>query len=207
MHVNNPLLHAGLLGDIMFTKKILLGSAIASLIAVSALAQSWPNLPIVGGASYCSSTVNGACVNTVPAGPTAVTGNETSPADTNLSGGSAQPQTVKMSMRALNAAPVTYNLCAGAACGSVTVGNNSGGVLFDYSTTIDSATVVTPLSPMDGQRFVIAANFTITSLTVTANTGTTLSVTTPTVLTASTTVPQGYEYMYVASTTKWYRIR
>ena len=47
----------------------------------------------------------------------------------------------------------------------------------------------------------------IASLTVTANTGSTLSVTTPTVLTASTTVPQGYQFMYVASTTKWYRIR
>lgn len=182
--------------------------AAATLLSVSAFAQTTfvPNFPIVGGSSYCSSTVNGTCVNTVPAGPTAVTGNEFVPADTSLTQG-ANPSSVKMSMRALNAAPVTYNLCAAAACGSVTVGNNSGGILFDYSTTIDSATVVTPLSPMDGQRFVIASPYTITSLTVTANTGSTLAVTTPTVLTASTTVPQGYEFMYVSSTAKWYKVR
>lgn len=171
-----------------------------------ATAQTWYNYPLIGGASFCSSYVNATCVNTVPAGPTSMTGSETIPGDTNLSGGQT-PQSVKFSMRALNAAPITYNLCAAAACGSVTVGNNSGGVLLAYSTTIDSATVVTPLAPMDGQRFAIAADHTISSLTVTANTGTTLSVTTPTVLTASTTVPQGYEYMYVASTLKWYRIR
>lgn len=183
-------------------------AAIALTIISSAVlaAGLFLGYPIVGGASYCSTTVNATCTNTVPAGPTAVTGNELVPADTELAAG-RNPQTVLLSMRALNAAPVTYNLCAGAACGSVTVANNSGGILFDYSTTIDSATVVTPLSPMDGQRFVIASPYTITSLTVTANTGSTLSVTTPTVLTASTTVPQGYEFMYVASTAKWYKVR
>lgn len=172
-----------------------------------AVAGIWNNsFPIVGGAAYSCGSVNAVSNCTVSAGPTAVTGNELVPADTGLTGG-RNPQTVVMSMRALNAAPVTYNLCAGAACGSVTVGNNSGGIQFDYSTTIDSATVVTPLAPMDGQRFVISSPYTITSLTVTANTGSTLAVTTPTVLTASTTVSQGYEFMYVSSTAKWYKVR
>lgn len=189
------------------TKKLLAG--FVGLIALSSVALglgNWFGLPIIGGASYCSTTVNSSCTNTVPAGPTAVTGSELIPADTQLSGGRS-PQTAYLSMRALNAAPVTYNLCAAAACGSFTIDNNSGGILLSYSTTIDSATVVTPLAPMDGQRFIIAADHTVTSLTVTANTGSSLSVTTPTVLTASTTAPQGYEFMYVASTTKWYRTR
>lgn len=189
---------------------LVLAAATASLAFGAGL---WPDFPSVGGASRCAgSSVAGVpgttaqCTSTVPAGPTAVTGNEMVPADTGLASGQA-PQTVLLSMRALNAAPISYNLCAAAACGSFTVGNNSGGVLLAYTTTIDSATVVTPAAPMDGQRFSISADHTITSLTVTANTGSSLSVTTPTVLTASTTAPQGYEYMYVASTTKWYRIR
>ena len=188
-------------------KKILviLAVSIAALGGAYA-AGMFSGLPIVGSSSYCNSYTNNVCSQTIAAGPTATTGNELIPADTQLSQGRT-PQTVYMSMRALNAAPVTYNLCAAAACGSVTVGNNAGGILFDYSTTIDSATVVTPLAPMDGQRFVIASPFTITSLTVTANTGSTLAVTTPTVLTASTTVSQGYEFMYVASTAKWYKVR
>lgn len=176
------------------------------MIAGAAVAGMWNNFPIVGGASYCITTINAVCSQTAPAGPTAVTGNETIPGDTNLSGGRA-PQTVVFSMRSLNAAPITFVTCAAAACGSNTIADNAGGIMLAYSTTIDSATVVTPLTPMDGMRFSIAADHTVTSLTVTANTGTTLSVTTPTVLTASTTVPQGYEYMYVASTTKWYRVR
>lgn len=189
------------------TKKLLASVAGLALISGAVFAAgNFFGLPIIGGASYCSTLVNAACTNTVPAGPTAVTGDELVPADTQLSQGRS-PQTAYLSMRALNAAPVTYNLCAAAACGSVTVANNSGGILFDYSTTIDSATVVTPLSPMDGQQFVIASPYTITSLTVTANTGTTLAVTTPTVLTASTTAPQGYAFKYVASTAKWYKMR
>lgn len=187
-----------------------------SLLATTAIgAGLFNDYPIVGGAAYCTSFVmnplTGAATTTcngptVPLGPTAVTGSELVPADTGLSGGRA-PQTVLMSMRALNAAPITYNLCAAAACGSITVGNNSGGVLLDYSTTIDSATIITPLAPMDGQRFKVSSPYTVTTFAVTANTGSTLAVTTPTVLTASTTVPQGYEFMYVSSTAKWYKLQ
>lgn len=188
----------------------LVAVALASAISLAYAAGYFPGFPIVGGASYCAGystgTAGQVCVTTAPAGPTATTGNELIPADTQLSQGQA-PQTVYLPLRALRAAPLTYTLCAAAACGSVTVGNNSGGILFDYSTTIDSATVVTPASPMDGQRFEIAAPYTITSLTVTANTGQTLAVTTPTVLTASTTVSQGYAFQYVASTAKWYKVR
>lgn len=188
-------------------------SLLATTLAYAA--GFFPGFPITGGAAYCTSylmnPITGAATTTCNgpqtlAGPTVPTGDELIPADTQLSGG-RPPQSVFMSMRSLNAAPVAYNLCAAAACGSVTVANNSGGVLFDYSTTIDSATVVTPLSPMDKQRFIIASPYTISSLTVTANTGSTLAVTTPTVLTASTTVSQGYEFQYVSSTAKWYKIR
>lgn len=191
-------------------RTLLVAGFCAAMFATVAYAQGlFPTLPIVGGSSFCGGFATGTsgqvCTTTVPAGPTATTGDETIPADTNLASGRA-PQSVAMSMRALNAAPITYNLCAAAACGTVTIGNNSGGVLFDYTTTITSATVNLPVSPMDGQRVTIASPYTITTLAVVAGAGTSLAVTTPTVLTASTTVPQGYEFMYVASTTKWYKV-
>lgn len=189
-----------------FGKRISL-AIFALLVTGFAMAGMYnTTFPIIGGSSYCGSTVNATCVTTIVAGPTAVTGSELVLADTGLASGQ-NPQTALLSMRALQAAPITYYLCTAAACGSNTIGNNSGGILLDYTTTITSATVVTPASPMDGQRFKIASPYTITSLTVTANTGQTLSVTTPTVLTASTTTPQGYEFTYVSSTAKWYRVQ
>ena len=194
-------------------KRIYLPVIAAGLILGSLAAYAegiFPDYPTVGEASRCTATSTGptgqVCTTTVPAGPTAVTGLEKIPADTKIAGGS-QPQTVLMSMRALNAAPLTYTLCTSATCGTFVLGNNSGGILFDYTTTITSATVQAPPAPMDGQQVTIAATYTISTLAFTANTGQTLSVTTPTVLTASTTVPQGYSFQYVASTKKWYRIR
>lgn len=185
-----------------------LAVAITSLVAVAA--GYFPNFPIVGGASYCGGYSTGTsgqvCTTTVPAGPTAIPPGTLIPADTSLSQGQA-PQTVSLPLRAIRAAPVTFNKCAAAACGTITLASNSGGVMLAYSTTIDSATVVLPDDPMDGQQAVIGASNTVTSLTVTAPSGTSLAVTTPTVLTASTTVPQGYRYMYDASTTKWYRLQ
>lgn len=74
--------------------------ALVAIACSAAIAQQWAGFPILGGASYCSSTVNGVCVNTVPAGPTAVTGLETVPVDTNAAGGQ-NPQTVKIPLSAL----------------------------------------------------------------------------------------------------------
>lgn len=93
--------------------KTRLGMAAAFLAVAGTLALAagnWSTLPVVGGASFCASTVTGAgglggitgqgqastgsiCGQTVPAGPPALTGSETFPADTNLAG-SAPPQTV-----------------------------------------------------------------------------------------------------------------
>src|SRR4051812_28265205 len=81
-------------------KKFALISALVMLPA-ALLAQSWPNLPIIGAPSYSCGSVNAVSNCTVPAGP-AITGNETVPVDTNLSNG-AQPQTAKISLPALGA--------------------------------------------------------------------------------------------------------
>lgn len=42
-----------------------------------------PDMPIIGGASYCVSTVNTVCTQTIPAGPPSISGLETLPIDLN----------------------------------------------------------------------------------------------------------------------------
>lgn len=182
--------------------------ALASVVvATVATAGLWNNFPQVGSARYCITTVNGVCQQYVPAGPSIVNGNETIPADTNLSGG-IMPQTVKLSLMSLNAAPITFtDITPGSASYTYTLANNSGGMVFESSVTISSVTINAPAAPIDGQQVIIGSNRTITSLAFVANTGQTLSVTTPTVLTASTTAPQGYKFIYRSSTAKWTRLQ
>lgn len=73
---------------------------VAGLLVASSIAWAagyFPNFPLVGGASYCSSFATGVggqvCTSTVPAGPTLLTGNELIPADTALTQG-LNPATV-----------------------------------------------------------------------------------------------------------------
>jgi hypothetical protein len=72
------------------------------LFITSANAQEWPNLPIVGGQAYSCGQNNGVSDCTVPAGPPSITGIETIPLDTNLSGGET-PQTAKVTINTLAA--------------------------------------------------------------------------------------------------------
>lgn len=189
-------------------RKLLLGSVAAlGVVGASAVAQMWLPFPIVGGSSFCSSTVNNTCVNTVPAGPTVITGNETIPGDTNLSSGQS-PQTVKFSMASLNLLPVSYqSITAGSAYYTYTFPNTVGTVIFTASGTISDERVTAPPNPVDGQLVNISSTNTITSFQFIANTGQTLAVSTPTALTASTTAPQGYSWRYRASDAKWYRVQ
>jgi hypothetical protein len=103
------------------TRKGLIAVGLLAAISTATItgviaAGNWSTLPVVGGASYCASTVSGVnlpssqgpfgvvpgstqgsgsqgiCGQTVPAGPTGVTGVEMIPADTGLAN-SASPQT------------------------------------------------------------------------------------------------------------------
>ena len=192
--------------------KLKMGIAAFALVAGAAIALgqgqgAFPNYPIVGGAAYCSSLNNGVCTNTVAAGPTAVTGNESIPANTNLANGSS-PQNVLMSMRALNAGPADYQaITNGSAFYTYTFGNNTRKVIFVASGAISDERVTAPPAPMDGQEVSVDSVTTITVLAFIANSGQSLAATTPTVLTASTTAPQGYTWRYRASNTTWYRVQ
>lgn len=174
------------------------------LVAVATIAAA--GIAYAAGQYDSFPTVGGAARGSIPAGPSNVTGLETVPADTNLAGGAA-PQTVTVPLRTLGAGPIFYNLCTNVVCPSpVQIPNGANGVMLDFASTITSATINLPLNPVDGQRVSISSPVTVTSLTIVPGAGTTLAATTPTILTASTTVPQGYEYLFVASTAKWYRI-
>lgn len=178
-----------------------------SLFAGVAIAQLYGNFPKVGGAAYCITYVNAVCQQTVPAGPTIVTGSETIAADTNLASG-RMPQTVKMGLASLNALPVAFEaITNGSAYYTYTFGNSTGGLVFVAANTISDARVTAPPAPIDGQQVYISSSHTITAFQFIANTGQTLAVTTPTVLTASATVPQGYKFVYRSSDAKWYKLQ
>ena len=79
----------------MTKTKIGLGAVGAlALSSVAAVAAGlFPGFPIVGNSGYCASFVNGVCVQTIPAGPSGLSGSELMPADTGLPNGQ-NPQTV-----------------------------------------------------------------------------------------------------------------
>lgn len=183
-----------------------LGLGLAALVTSAAIGWSaglFQGLPVVGGASYCGTTVNAVCTQTIPAGPTTLTGVEKVPADTQLSGGRS-PQSVYVPTALLMNNGTS--LQTGVAI-TYTVADGISNVVLSHTTTIDSAAITAPANPIDGTRVRIGATNTVTAFSFVANTGQTLAVTTPTVLTASTTVPAGYEFIYVASTAKWYRLQ
>ena len=175
-----------------------LASAFAlTLMGSAALAQQWPNVPIVDGGSYCSSTTNAVCTNTVPAGP-ALTGNETIPADTNLANG-AQPQTVKIDVQTLGGGklvvttPVTGD--------TITVDAQTRQLIVTPAGTIAALTINLPAasaSMLNGQRIGICGTQIVTTLTSGAGTGNTFSTTAPTAMLVPvvTGAASCFEYIY-----------
>lgn len=204
---------------------------LSSLVAVGALATGlitsaygagyFPGFPIVSGAAYCqgnsnysvSVTVPGtvptpnACVDNVPAGPSVVTGNELIPADTQLANGVA-PQTVYLSMASLNALPAAFPQFSNATSSNTfTVSANVGSVILSATTGLLSSTTMTfPANPVDGQRLNVSSTGTITTFAVSANLGQT-SFNNPTILTVSTTTAYGYEWIFHAANSSWYRLQ
>lgn len=188
----------------MLKRLLLAGFAIALTASAVAIAQQWPNIPIVGGASYCASTVNAVCVSTIPAGP-ALTGDETIPADTNVVG--SGPATVKIDVNTLGAGPYQYNAPLTGA--SLTLTAKQRRLILEPAGTIAALTVTFPAATalQDNQLMGICSTQTVTALTLTAGAGTTIT-SNPTILTLSTTTAYCYEFVYrqlTSSTGTWYR--
>lgn len=186
-------------------KKVLLSAvALIAVAGVSALAQFWPNFPILGGASYCQSTVNSVCVSTIPAGP-AMTGLETIPADTNAANG-ANPQTVKIGVASLGAGVLTYNVPLTGA--TITLTSVTRQLIVEPAGTIAALTIVTPAATtlVDGQRLGVCGTQIVTTLTMTAGTGTTLSnAPTAMLVPVATGAASCFEFIYRQANTTWYR--
>lgn len=188
--------------------------ALIGLLALAGASFSqqgaFPNYPIVGASSYCSSYTNGVCTNTVPAGPTVLTGNEQIPANTELANGQS-PQNVLITPASLGANPVTFVTVANTGNPSaISSSNLSGGVVFVGTVTITQANITLPSSPINGQQFVLSSNRTITTLVVTAASGDAIaSNTNPTILTASTTISNGYRFIcrLVSGVCTWSRLQ
>lgn len=190
-------------------RKIFVVAGLAACLSAPAVAALWPNLPLVGGASYCASTSTGpsgqTCTLTVPAGPPSLQGLETVPMDTNYASGRA-PQTVKAGLASFNALPISYVTGSTTVANTVTATNVMGGVVIVGSGALSPATINLPPAPIDGQQFAVSSTQTIASLTVAATSPQTIS-NNPTALTVSTTGAYGYRFLYRASNTTWYRLQ
>lgn len=180
----------------------------ASVGLVFAQGGAFPNYPIQGGAAYCSSTTNNVCTNTVPAGPTTVTGHEMLPADTGNSSG-AGPANVLFPAQILGTLPITWVNVTTSAPTPVSASNIQGGIFYIISAgAITSAQITLPINAYDQQQFLLSANHTITTLTVTAPAGDTMGASAaPTVLTATTTAAFGYKWIYHKATKVWQRFQ
>jgi hypothetical protein len=179
---------------------------VIGIVSISAMAQMWPNAPVVGGAAYCSSSVNAACVNTVAAGP-ALTGNETIPADTNASQGQ-MPQTVKLSQQNLGIGPYQYSAPLNGVAVSVTP--QARRLILEPAGTLAALTVL--LQPatalVDNQTFSLCTTQIVTAFTMTAGVGTTLNGAPTALLVPVTTGGAScVGWVYRLANTTWYRIQ
>jgi hypothetical protein len=197
--------------------KALRGAAVAAVAVLSTMTLAhangmFSNLPVVEGAAYCALYAGDGttCVANVPAGPTAVTGNERIPADTRLPSGQS-PQTVLFSMANLNALPLTVTsvttnpqtVTAAATSGGVILRNAGGG------TVMTAVTINFPTAPVDGQQFAVSGDANVTTLTLTAQNlpaGVTIKQN-PTGLTAVNSAAMGFRWMYNATNNAWFRLQ
>lgn len=190
-------------------------AAVASLLALSAAHAEgmFSKLPVVEGAAYCAMYAGDGttCVEYVPAGPTAVTGNERIPADTRLSNGQS-PQTVLFPLAALNALPITTSTIT-TNPQTVTAAATSGGVLLHLGsglgTVMTAVTINFPTAPIDGQQFAVSGDASVTTLTLTAQNlpaGVTIKQN-PTGLTAVNSAAMGFRFIYNSTLNQWSRLQ
>lgn len=203
-------------------KKLLLaGAASAAAVALAVGAHAggmYQTLPMVGGSSYCASTVTGTgslggatgqgqgtvgsiCGQTVPAGPAAFTGNENTAFDifapgTQVTAGGASSALVDIQQLGQGAlldvaSPATATIPAGV-------------VFYSLDGAQASAfTITMPANAIDGQfQEVICQAATVGALTVAANTNQTLKGNPGAACVAGT----AYRWRYNAANATWYRV-
>ena len=193
-----------------FKKTILSTAAVIATVSLAYAAGNFSTLPQVAMPSFCASQTTffagQSCAQTVPAGPTALTGSELVPADTQITG-SAPPQTVAIPMPLFDAG--VYNYVSGQTVALptvLTIPNNINDEVLDQTTTVSSLTLTMPSTPLNGQKVHITSSHTVTALYVVGAAGQTVS-NPPTVLTVSTTAAFGYTFLWAATPATWYRLQ
>lgn len=208
--------------------KIKLGLAAvgaALVLAPAAYASGiFQGYPILSTAAFCDSTNSGSpsntvpgtlpsgsvCTNTVPAGPTSLTGNELVAADTGLPNGGT-PQTIRVPTAALGGGSI------GVVTTSASVVMAQGQRYLISNQGVQTIALVNlPPNPVDNQVASIVNSgsgaLTLTSIAVGATpSGTTIvqgaAPTTLAVETAATSTQSAVDYVYQASSNKWFRIQ
>lgn len=207
----------------------LLAVVFAALVAIPTAwaAGLWSTLPIIGGASFCASTVSGTgnlggvtgqgqgtlgsiCGQTVPAGPPSLTGAELVPMDTGQGGsGGSQAATAVARICQMGAGAATYNSPIGGVT-TATIPDNTCYYMFNGTAAFSPFTLTMPPNPIDGQLLDISSDTTIASFTLSPNTTVTTTQAiknAPTALTVSTTGAYNYRFIYRASDTTWRRVQ
>ncbi len=185
-------------------------------------AGMFSTLPIMGGPSFCASTVTGTgslggitgqgqgstgsiCGQTIPAGPN-LSGAEIFQLDTGISGG-APPQTAAVRICQLGGGAATYNSPLGGVT-TATIPDNTCYYMFNGTVAFSPFTLTMPPNPIDGQLLEVCSDTTIASLTLSANTtvvSTQAIKNAPTALTTSTTGAYCYRFIYRVADTTWRR--
>ena len=166
-------------------------AALIGAVGIAFGAGNYLTFPQVGMSSFCASTVTQyagqSCAQTIPAGPTALTGSEIIPADTQLAN-SAPPQTVTVPVTLFPAGSISYTVFSAYVSSATVIAmpNNVNAFIIDPTTTVANLSLTMPSTPINGQLVRFASTHTITSLLVTGATGQTVN-NAPTVLTAMDT--------------------
>jgi hypothetical protein len=195
----------------MFKKLTLSAVALLACFGIAYAGGAFQGYPAVGGngATNCLSFGNnGVCNQFQPAGPSAITGNETIPADTNVQGAGSvgNPATVSIPLASLGLGNYVYE--APLTGVSITIAATTRTLIIEPAGTIATHTVVLPASTalVDGQAFGLCSTQIITALTITPGSGTTVSNTqTATIVPLGTGAAACPEWIYRQANTTWYR--
>lgn len=186
---------------------IALVAIVGAAFAQSGAFSQFPTVGVPADTECLSYGNNNVCNQYRPAGPTAITGNETVPADTNLSGGQ-NPQTVRIDITSLGAGP--YQYAAPSTGASLTLTAAQRRLIIEPSTTLANLAVIFPASTdlKDNQLMGVCTTQIVTALTVTAGSGTTV-LNKPTALLVPVTTGGAscVEWVYRVSNTSWYRVQ
>lgn len=160
-------------------KSLLAGMFLIAGISL-ANAQAFSQYPTVNvpADTQCLSTGNnGVCNQYRPVGPTAITGDETIPADTNLSNGT-NPQTVNVPITAIGGGKLTVTTPLTG--DTITVDVETRQLIVTPAGTIAALTVNLPAASstrVNGARFGLCGTQIVTALTMGAGTGNTFGST------------------------------